>query len=411
MSRSALPTPVARLADVFQAVRGDGRGWILLVVAAGWLVVQGMRFVIPTLLPQIKATFAIDNATAGAAITLLWVVYAGMQFPAGLAIDRTGERLMLVGSMLVGAVCAAAFLLMPSYAVFVAACALFGFGTGLYGPTRGTLLSSVFPENDGTALGVTWAAGSVGAAAFPFVAGVVALAFGWRSAFAVPLPLFALAAVGMWAVVPDRTPDAGGGSGDSPARLLGGIAAGLRRRRILLAGGAFTVLSFIFQGLTAFLPTYLVAVKGVSPGTTAVLYGLFFATSAAVQPLAGRVADLYGDRLTLTVVTAFSAVVLLALPFATGVASLAVLATLLGTRGGVAPITNAYLVAGIAEEVQGAGYGLLRTVYMGVGAGGPVVVGTLADASLFDEAFLLLAALTGLATGLYALLPRDGAAA
>jgi MFS family permease len=398
------------MSDIVRPMHAEGQGWILVVVAGGWLAIQGMRFVIPTLLPQITSAFEISNTAAGAAVTALWTVYAAMQFPVGLATDRIGERWMLVASMLVAGACAVAFALMPTYLVFVGACLLFGVGTGLYGPTRGTLLSAVFPDNDGTALGITWAAGSLGAAGLPFVAGVIAAAFGWRVGFAFGVPLFALLTVGNWWIVPDRYPGKESTSRDSKRKLIRRIIVGLARRRILLAGCAFTILAFVFQGLTAFLPTYLVVAKGLRQETAALAYGAFFAASALIQPVAGAVADQYGDRMTLAVVTAFSGLLLFALPFVTGVTMVALLVALLGFRGGVAPITNAYLVSSIPADVQGAGYGLLRTVYMGLGATAPVVVGFLADSALFDEAYLLLALLTGAATVLYLLLPRRSAA-
>jgi hypothetical protein len=50
----------------------------------------------------------------------------------------------------------------------------------------------------------------------------------------------------------------------------------------------------------------------------------------------------------------------------------------------------------------------LRTVFTGVAATGAVVVGVLADAGLFDEAFLLLGGLAAAAAGAYVVLPARG---
>jgi hypothetical protein len=52
-----------------EQLRGGGRGWLLSAVATGWLLILGLRFTIPALLPQVKAAFTVDNATAGAAVT------------------------------------------------------------------------------------------------------------------------------------------------------------------------------------------------------------------------------------------------------------------------------------------------------------------------------------------------------
>lgn len=59
-------------------VLADGRGPVLAVVALGWLLVSGTRFVVPALLPQIKTTFAVSNTAAGFAVTLVWLTYAAL---------------------------------------------------------------------------------------------------------------------------------------------------------------------------------------------------------------------------------------------------------------------------------------------------------------------------------------------
>jgi len=81
----------------------------------------------------------------------------------------------------------------------------FGFGTALYGVARFTTLSDVYPDNDGTAIGVTMAAGQVGNTLLPLAAGGIASAFAWQYGFGLAVPAFALVAVGLWFVVPART--------------------------------------------------------------------------------------------------------------------------------------------------------------------------------------------------------------
>jgi len=71
-------------------LRGDRRGWALLAVASGWLVVLGARFLVPAVLPQVKAAFGVGNAGGGLAVTVIWGTYAPMQSPAGLLADRLG---------------------------------------------------------------------------------------------------------------------------------------------------------------------------------------------------------------------------------------------------------------------------------------------------------------------------------
>jgi MFS family permease len=76
----------------------------------------------------------------------------------------------------------------------------------------------------------------------------------------------------------------------------------------------------------------------------------------------------------------------------------------------MAPVSNAYIIDILPPSVQGSAWGLLRTGFFLVGAGGSTVVGAFADRGLFDEAFFVLAALAAVATVLYARLPSRATA-
>lgn len=80
---------------------------------------------------------------------------------------------------------------------------------------------------------------------------------------------------------------------------------------------------------------------------------------------------------------------------------LVVAIVLLGTRAGMAPLNDTYLITALPNDVQGSGYGMLRTIYLSLGALGSVIVGVFVDHDLFDEAFLFLTGITALTVGLY----------
>jgi MFS family permease len=387
-----------------------GHGWTLVVVAAGWLLVHGFRVALPALLPGIKAEFAVGNATAGFALTVLWFAYAGMQFPGGVVADRVGERRLLIGGVALGTCCLALFYLAPAFAVFLLACGAFGVGAGLFGTPRDMLLSRTFPETVNTAYTVTFAAGSLGAAALPFVVTALASRFGWRAAVLGLLPLFAVVLFGLWRVVPS-TGRAVDGDGLSARETVARTAAALADRTVLLASAGMVLFIFTYQSILSFLPTYLIEVKGLDQGFAAALFGLLFVFAAVVQPVAGTLADRYGERSTVLVLVVLSTVTLVALPFVEAGLALTLLVPVLGIRIAIGPLTSAYVVRELPEAVQGSGWGLLRTVFFGVGSTGSTVVGVFADAGLFDAAFLLLSALTGLIVVFWLLLPSRRAVA
>ncbi|WP_241692737.1 MFS transporter [Haloarcula salina] len=391
---------------IHRRVRGFRRespGRLLGVVAAGWFLVLGMRFVVPAVLPTIREEFAVSNAQAGLAVTVLWLTYAAMQFPAGVLIDRIGERTLLVAAALLSAAGLLGYFFAPVFSLFLLATAAFGFGSGLYGPTRGTVLARTFDAREGTAFGVVMAAGSVGAAALPAVVALVTTRYGWRLAFAATAPLFALVAVALWLTVSDRPASEATRSLRADLRAA---VAGFRHRPLLLAVTGETLMLFAFQAVTAFLTTYLVTVREFPQGTAGALLSVLFVGGALSQTVTGRFADRYGTPTVLTAVAIVSVVPLALVPSVEGLLPLAAVAAAIGVRMSAGPLSNAYMVDSLPDAVQGTGWGLLRTAFFAVSSLGSTAVGLLADRGLFDTAFYLLAGLTLLAAGAFAVLPR-----
>ena len=386
----------------------SGRGWLLLAVAAGWLFVVGARFLLPAVLPQVKATFGVGNAAAGLAVSVIWGAYAVMQAPGGVLIDRVGERLLLAGSLALTGVTVVAVAVAPTYLLFLAGCALFGLTTGLYGPARGTTISRSFPRNDGAAIGATLAAGSLGSAVLPLAAGSLVGRVGWRLLLGVLVVPFVVVAGLAWAAVPDRR--AADATSTAPRTLARDVLRAVRTPAVARAVAAVTLLLFAFQGLTAFLPTYLVEVKGFDQATATALFALLFVAGAVSQFLGGTTADRIGERWVLTATAVVAAASTAALPFVDGLLPVAVVVTVVGTRLAMAPVSNAYVIDVLPPGVQGSAWGVLRTAFFLVSAGGSTLVGAFADRGLFDEAFFVLAGLAGVAAVLYVRLPSRAVA-
>ncbi|MFB6206482.1 MAG: MFS transporter [Haloglomus sp.] len=388
-------------------LRGGGRGWTLLAVATGWVFVLGGRFLVPAVLPQVTESFTISNLGAGIAISVIWVTYGLMQSPAGALVDRVGERRLLVGSLLCSAGSVVVLGVAPVFLAFLGGCAAFGLATGLYGPARGTVLSRTFPGDDGAAIGLTLAAGSVGAAVLPFIAGALVGEVSWRYIVAaLALPML-VAAVFAWRTVPGHE-TAGAATPPPVDDLAGDVIRAASRRGVAIAVLGVALMLFAFQGLSAFYVTYLA--RTMSQRLAAGLFALLFLSGAAAQLVGGAAADRYGERVVLTVTSTVGAVAVGVVPFVDGVVPLAVLSAVIGTRLAITPVTNAYVIAVLPDDVTGTAWGTLRTALFLLSSTGSTVVGAMADRELFNEAFILLAIATAVAAVLYAFLPSRAAA-
>ncbi|WP_162991440.1 MFS transporter [Halostella salina] len=381
----------------------------LTALAVGWFLTLGARFLLPAILPQVRTAFDIDDATAGLAVSVIWVGYGVMQFPAGALADRVDERTLLAVSLVLAGGSLAATAVAPVFAVFLVACALFGLGTGLFGPPRGIALSNLFAPTPGRAFGITLAAGSLGSAALPFVASLLAEGStdGWRLGVGLAVPLFLATAVATWRYVPADTGSEGSDDADAP--LARTLRRALADRQVVTAVAALTLMLFTFQALTAFLPTYLIRAKELSQGVAGALFALLFVAGAAFQLAGGDAVDRYGTRAVMAVVTAATVATLAALPWVGGLVPVAAVVALLAGQMAVQPVMNAYIIDALPPEGTGTAWGFLRTVFFLLGASGSTVVGVLSDRGLLDESFYLLAVVTAVAALLFLLLPaQDG---
>lgn len=372
----------------------DDRIRILVSVAAGWLLAIGVRLVFPAVLPSIRAEFGMSISMAGFLLSTLWMGYALMQFPGGVLADEFGERYALASSSVVATVGIAGVIAAPSTVPLFSASTVIGLGVGIYGTTRLTVIGDVFPDRSGTAVGVCQAAGNIGTTFLPPVAGLLAVALGWRWGFIVILPFFVLVGIGLWTFLPERTSQESDFDLELSREYVAYVSRGLFSVPVILVTITLAFTSFIYQSFTGFFPLYLSTQKGVSSGTAATLLGAFFATGILLQPIAGAFRDRFGARITLVAVFTATAIALSALPFLEGLPALIVVTFFASIQLAIWPISNSYIVDVAPADVQGTVVGLARTAYLLFGAIGPIIIGIAADGGRFDAAIFGLAGLS-----------------
>jgi predicted MFS family arabinose efflux permease len=292
----------------------------------------------------------------------------------------------------------------PSFAVLILAGGAFGLGIGVHKTAAMKALAVVYPNDRGGALGALDTVGFVGGAVAPLslvALGVVDL--DWQVAFAVS------AAAGVAFVVLNRLYVASvlrdrGDDPDRDADADATVETGLRRYVGLLRRpriGTFVVAAVLYSAVwnaaVAFLPLYLIGVKGFSTGLASLLYsGLLML--GLVQTPAGGVADRVGEIPVLvgTYLRAFAGLV--AMTLANGLVAVALTGGCFGlAMHGARPVRGSYLLRVFPDSAGGGGLGLVRTLMVLVGAGTAAVVGVVADAAGLGTAFLGVSAVSGLA--------------
>lgn len=376
-----------------QDLRSQGRGLILVLVGGGWALSLGTRFVFPALLPDIRTAFGFDLTVAGLLISLMWFMYALGQFPGGISGDRFGEgRVLLVSTSLAMVMVLFVTVATNQWLLFLGV-ALFGATTALYGPTRFTILSDIYTERDGLAVGLVQAAGDVGSAVFPVIAGLCATYFSWRMGFGFLIPLYLLVIIGLWKFVPRRTSGTTSAVDELSLDSVKYVFQEMRQRAVIIVTAIQVFRTFTYHSFTGFYPTYLVVIKGLDQSTAVFLFSLFFVMGVIVQPTSGASNDRLGPKTTLVAALAVASGAFLALPFVYGLYSLVGMTILLSILSAVTPITQTYLANALPSDMQGTGLGAIRTVFIMLGSSGPLLVGYFADNELFDEAFMLLGGL------------------
>jgi predicted MFS family arabinose efflux permease len=358
-------------------VSTDGRRSTLVAVAGGNFAQFGVRLLLGAVVPLVLSTFGTTKSSVGLALTGMWAVYALFQFPSGIFADRYGERPLLLVGLFGTTVGAALVAVAPSMLLYGVFAVVLGAGTGLFFSPAIALVSRLYEEHGG-ALGTVTASGAIAGVVYPVAGSYVATRFGWRVAVGigavVALPVLLTTLVFVSSLPPAN-----------PGRSLR-AAVDLRRLRDLLARPSVTytttvavMTGFTFQAISSFFPTFLVEFRGVAPSLAGVGFGAVFGISSVAQPVAGRVSDRISRDFAIGSSVALTGLALAVLLFVPGDLGLVAGTALLGVGVSWPGTLQARFIDQFDDAERGYGFGLVRTVYMFLGASGSVVVGTLAE--------------------------------
>ncbi len=318
--------------------------WTLVVASLALMMAFLDALVVTTALPSLRSSLH------GSLADLEWTVNAyNLSFACllltGAALgDRFGRRRMLcVG---IATFCGASLLagVAPTIGVLVAARALQGAGAAIMVPLTLTLITDAYPpERRGWAIGIWGGVGGLSGAIGPFLGGTLVQALSWHWIFLINLPIglaliptallrvreshgghprldvpgVALVTAGLfaitWAII--RTNTIGLGSPEVACALLAGVVvlalfvrwerrtthpmlplSLFRQPRFSAANGiSFCLFAGLF-GALFLMSQFFQTAQGASPLQAGAELLVWSATGLCVAPVAGKLADRYGNR-------------------------------------------------------------------------------------------------------------------
>lgn len=236
--------------------------WVLAASVLGSSLAFLLGSVVNVALPTVQAAFEADAASIQWVLNAFLLTLGALVLLGGAAGDRYGRRRMFLWGIGIFTVATLACAFAPGVGWLIAARAVAGVGAAFLVPNSLALISSVFPEHErGRAIG-TWASFSALTTALgPALGGLLADSLGWRSVFAVVLPLAVAAfAIGLRHVPESRQerrdpldlPGAVLVTGGLGAAIWGLVAlaeAGIgdRDARVALILGALLLIAFLVR--------------------------------------------------------------------------------------------------------------------------------------------------------------------
>jgi MFS family permease len=296
--------------------------------------------------------------------------------------------ILLLGNLWVG-VGLVGMALTGSFMLLLGAALLTGIGGNAQHPLGSSIVANhVRREQLATSMGTLNFSGDLGKLIGPFVAGIVAVQFGWRAAFAVVG--IATAIYTLWVLLRQRRENRSGTR--SASRPIEDDGTPIRRgfSFVLLAGG----LDNATRGAAlTFLPFVLVD-KGLDAAAISALFGVIFAAGAAGKFACGWLSDRRGILAVIVVTEVVTAGTLLALAFA----PLWAVIPLVLVFGFALNGTSSALAVAVTQFVPAAkrarGFGIYFTAALISSAAAPLLYGVLADATNITTTFVMMTILT-----------------
>jgi predicted MFS family arabinose efflux permease len=232
------------------------------------------RQVIVSLLPHIKSEWHLNDKQLGSLVSIISIVVGAGGLPVALVADRMGRVKSIVVMAITWSLATISCMFTANYSQLFVARAMVGVGETGYGSVGVAVISTLFPKRlRSAALGVFYAAPSLGSVLGVVLGGMIAARWGWKAAFGVVgVPGLVLAL--LYLFVRDYKTVALTPGSNQVTQSLGGtlkqIFGTMARTRTLwwICAGAAAQLITV-SAMWSWLPSYLNRFHGMAPEAAA----------------------------------------------------------------------------------------------------------------------------------------------
>lgn len=355
------------------------------------------RVVFAPLLEPLAASFDVSVGTLGVVTGAAWFGSAVPRVPTGWLLTRLSRHrvVALAGGVLLVASVITAFA--PTVGALTGGAFLMGLASGAYFIAANPLVSELYPERVGRALGVHGMASQTAAVTAPLLVGAVLFVDDWQLTFLLIGAAAVLATTALlFAARNADLPEAGAADRD----LLTAIKA---QWPIIVTGIVITgSIGFVWNGLFNYYVTYLIA-KGLTQSTAQLLLSVVFGAGVPAFLITGRLADRVSNiPLLLGVIGSFIVSVAL-LTVVEGLVAIVAVSVLIGyVIHSLFPVIDTYLLASLPDHHRASAYTAYSATMMLPQAAGSLVVGYVSENGIpgllpgalsFDRIFLGLVGL------------------
>lgn len=355
------------------------------------------RLAVSPVVPFIIDDFDVSNTQIGIALSGMWIAYGLTQYPSGVFAERFGEKRIITIAVGGTAVTSLLTAIAPLFVVLAACIVLLGAVAGLHYSVATTLLSRTY-DDIGTALGFHSFGAPLAGLLAPVAASWVGVRFGWRPAVALSvLVAVPIAVLFGWYVRPTEPRHPEQPMRDSFA--IGPLLDYLSRPAIAFTLLISIVATFAVNGIVTFLPTFLVEHRAQSPTLAGVVFSAYFVVRGGAQIGVGMLSDRVGRDFAVATCLVAGAGGLGLFVAGPGLVAVALAVVLFGIGSSFFASLEPRFMDLLSDSERGAGFGLVRTVYVVCGSTGSFGVGLLADLFGWGASFSVLGVLCTLAFG------------